>query len=167
MLVFLLGVNNHLSNENSHSVKQLKLLDKRIEYLLASMKIGEKERHNLRTGVYVVKVQKTDNYYELKLGVIFKDDFQWYLKDKRDKLLGYFEFNKRNVLVFGAYAPSLFSTLASAKSFDFLNLKMQNEQVDSAAIKPPPIIFEPEVKVYHITSRKIILHKKGLLNLLE
>lgn len=146
-------------------VKALKLnvVDARIKNILSKIYLGAEEDDGKSEKVFVVRSEKKEEYCELRFSVLHKNDFSWFLLDKNDKLIGYFPFKKKNVLVFGDN-NNLFKASSYFKSFDFIKLSSDQKPIDNGE---PPVIFEPLVWIYNIKEEKINFVGKGRYYLLE
>lgn len=162
VLIYSLSIKAQSQND-SVVVLKLDLVDKRIKNILNKINLVTDEGDGKSDKVFIIRSKKQKNYSELRFSVLHKNDFSWFLLDKKDKLRGYFSYKHKNVLVFGD-EDYLFKVSSHSKSFDFIKIRSgQNETVNNE----PPIIFEPLVWIYNIKKAKINFIGKGRYYLLE
>ncbi len=143
-------------------VPKLEVKDESINQVISKLFNEQKKEYDWDKSVFVVRVKKSSNLYEIRVSVLYRDDFNYYLNNKKDRLIGFFEYGKNPVLVFGD-SSNLFLETDEAKSFEFLDNKNgKNEKKGE-----PPIILEPEVRIYNYNDGKMVFKEKGLFNLLE
>lgn len=151
------------SQNDSVVVLKLNLADNRIKNILNKINLVPDEGDGKSDKVFVIRSKNKNVYSELRFSVLHKNDFSWFLLDKKDKLRGYFLYKDKNVLVFGD-DDNLFKVSSHSKSFDYIKIRScQNETINDE----PPIIFEPLVWIYNIKKAKITFIEKGRYYLLE
>ncbi|MGQ7855233.1 hypothetical protein ACUN24_13440 [Pedobacter sp. WC2501] len=162
ILLFNFGV--RAQTNNSFLMSRLNSNNVRIECILNKLNQLVDEGDGKSEKTFVIRSKKINDYYELRFSVLHKNDFDWFLLDKKDKLQGYFLFKKLNVLVFGDI-NNLFKVSDNYKTFSFIRLKInQDEAVDD---REPPINFEPLVWIYIVKNKKIKFLDKGRYYLLK
>ncbi|MDB5257335.1 MAG: Uncharacterized protein JWM14_2030 [Chitinophagaceae bacterium] len=117
--------------------------------------------------VFVLNINKVNDDINLRITVVYKQDFRGSLRDRKDKVYGYFEFNKYPVLVFGDGASDLFSKTDKAMEFDWFRQLPPQKKASDNEIQEPPGIFEPEVWLYKFKNGKFEFSKKGYYDILD
>ncbi|WP_316846240.1 hypothetical protein [Pedobacter psychrodurus] len=163
MLLFNFSIKAQ-TNDDSLRVLKLNLNDVRIEAILNKLNVAVEEGDGKSEKFFVIRSKKFINYYELRFSVLHKNDFDWFLLNKKDKLQGYFLYKKVNVLVFGDI-NNMFKLSDHFKPFNFIKLQPNRDEVFGD--KEPPIIFEPLIWIYIIKNKKIKFLSKGRYYLLR
>jgi len=155
--------------KSGSSVKRLDVRDKGLKKILETISV-EKTTANLADNrVYVMKVNKLKKFNEFRFTILTEDVFEWYLSDKKDTIVGFFEYKQRPVLVFGEMLNKFFIDSKDRKSFDFLNViyKAPDKKPGLNVIEEPPSSFEPIIWIYHEKNNKIKFFENGRVSLLQ
>jgi len=136
-----------------------------IKSIITEVKDGQRLQDWTRA-VIVLRVKKYDGIYELRSAKLYKIDFGWYLRDKKDSLYGYFEYKGITVLVYGDDADSFFSKTDHLKKFDFLRIRPR-EKPEEQFWPDLEIIFEPDVWVYNYIDGDFIFIDRDFYNPIE
>lgn len=153
------------NNREPNPIKVLELKYSKVIDILSEVYLANSQ-YNWDKAVFVINVKEDGGKYELKIAVLYKQDFGWLLRDKKEKLYGCFEFNKRPVLVFGEFANNFFSETDELRKFDWLKV-LPRKKVTGKEIEEPPIIFEPEVWKYKFEQGTFLFVQKGTYSILD
>lgn len=126
----------------------------------------ESEYGGIENELVIIKFEKDESGYEIRIGSLSKKSMSSYLTGKKDKPFGFFEYDGVTVVVFGVEEKLLFEKTNNTKSFSFLEAKPEL-MVKEGEIPPPPVIYEPIVWVYAFENWQLKLTDKGRFTLLE
>jgi len=148
------------------NVKKLTLnSDELRNIIIDSILDDNTDNYDFDRSVLVLNIKKKTDYFEIRAGLLHKDDFKWYLKDKNDIIYGYLNYKNILILVFGASSNIYFSKHNESIEFDFLRIDPDIKKNDGLTL--PPIIFEPEIRVFKSKKNSFELIEKGMLYLLK
>lgn len=139
--------------------------DTQINEAIKALLIEESDYGYLGKSAILIKIEKLEIGYEIRMGALYKENISLYLAGKKDKPLGLFEFEGITVVVFGEEESLLFEKTSNTKRFSFLEAKSELK-VKEGEIPPPPVIYEPIVWVYAFENGKLKLTDKGRFTLL-
>lgn len=148
-----------------NELNMLTVKDTQINEAIKVLFKDESEYGNLEKSVIIIKIEKSENGYEIRIGALYKESLSSYLSGKKDKPFGFFEFEEITVVVFGEEEISLFEKTNKTKSIPFLEAKPELK-VKEGEIPPPPVIYEPVVWIYTYENGKLKLTDKGRFTLL-
>jgi len=95
------------------------------------------------------KRNKKKEKSEIRMSIMDKNDFRWYLIDKKDKIFGFARYKDFLVIVFGNAVGEFYDLTQHNEIFSFLEpLKKNTKALTKDEIAEPPISFEPMVWVY-------------------
>lgn len=117
--------------------------------------------------VIVLRITSRHNGHEVKAAVLYKDDFKWYLVDKKDKLFGFTKYGGVLVLVFGESADEFYQKTRRKETFPFLEALDYEKDTTPAEIEMEADMFEPVVWQYSVMKKDFELIDKGAFSLLE
>lgn len=124
-----------------------------------------KPYYDMEKSVVVLNINTVGAKQEIRASLIYKDDFRWYLADKKDKLFGFTKYQDVLVLVFGNSAKKYYQLTKQEKCFDFLKISKEKENLTIGGIPVEPKIFEPIVWVYSVDNAdafKLVEMEAGL-----
>lgn len=125
----------------------------------------ESEYGGIENHLLIVRVEKKKSSYEIRIGSFSKNSMSSYLTGKKDKPLGFFEYEGITVVVFGLKERLFFEKTNNTKGFPFLEAKPKMK-VEEGKIPPPPVIYEPIVWIYMYENEKLQFIDKGRFSLL-
>ncbi len=99
---------------------------------------------NWNKNVLVMLSSKNQDTTFVKITVFNKDDFAWWLRDNKEKPLGFFSYKNDPVIVFGESLESFFNKISKKETFEWFKAVPLPEN-NVLQIKP---IFEPPVCNY-------------------
>jgi hypothetical protein len=164
LFVFFLSFSSCKSSHRNE-LNMLTVKDTQINEAIKELLIEESDYGNLEKSVILIKMEKLEIGYEIRMGALYKENISSYLSGKKDKPLGLFEFEGITVAVFGEEESLLFEKTSNTQSFPFLKAKSELK-VKEGEIPPPPVIYEPIVWVYAYENGKLKLTDKGRFTLL-
>lgn len=163
-IVFLCSFSGCKTNQGIY-VNMLMVKNTQISEAIKVVIKEEFEYGNLEKSAIIIKIEKSKNGYEIRIGALYKESLSSYLSGKKDKPIGFFEFEEITVVVFGEDEMSLFENTNKTKSLPFLEVKPELK-VKEGEIPPPPVIYEPVVWVYTFENGNLKLTEKGRFTLL-
>ncbi|MFC6997342.1 hypothetical protein [Rufibacter roseus] len=127
--------------------------------------------------VYLIKINREGNQYEVSFALFEKSTFGTYLSNKKDKPLGYFNSNNSNVFVFGEILEPFFKVetgkskqfqcFAEAKN-DSINYPLKQSLLKNKNTPPmPPVVIGRIVWVYRYEDGKLKFVDQGSFPMLE
>ncbi len=155
------GCKAHQGNE----LNMLTVKDTQINEAIKVVVKEESEYGNLEKSAIIMKIEKSKNGYEIRIGALYKENLSSYLSGKKDKPFGFFEVEEVTVVVFGEEEMSLFEMTNKTKNLPFLQSKPELK-VKEGDIPSPPVIYEPIVWIYTYENEKLKLTDKGRFTLL-
>lgn len=164
-IVFLWSVSCCMAN-NQTELLMLKPKDLQITEVLELIIKDESEYGNIEISTILFKIEKLEIGYEIRIGTLYTESISSYLAGRKDKPLGYFEYEGVTVIVFGEEEKLLFDKTNKMKSFDFLKTKPELKD-NKVEIPPPPVIYEPVIWVYTYEHGKLKQKDKGRFSLLK
>lgn len=149
-------------------LRELKGIDSKIrDNVIMPVFESVSSEYNMEKSVIVVRIIGKGEKYEVRASVVYRDDFNWYLFGKKDKLFGFTEYNGILVLIFGNSADKFFIQTNTKENFPFLNTEGYRENIEHPEIEIEPDMFEPVVWVYLVRNGKYALIEKSAFPLLE
>ncbi len=164
LFVFFWSFSSCKANQRNE-LNMLTVKDTQINEAIKALLIEESDYRNLKKSAILIKIEKLEIGYEIRMGVLYKETISSYLSGKKDKPLGLFEFDGITVAVFGEEESLFFEKTSNIQSFPFLEAKPELN-VKEGEIPPPPVIYEPIVWVYTYENGKLKLTDKGRFTLL-
>lgn len=164
LFVFFWSFSSCKANQRNELI-MLTVKDTQINKAIKALLKEESDYGNLEKSAILIKIEKLENGYEIRMGALYKENISSYLSGKEDKPLGLFEFEGITVAVFGEEESLLFEKTSNTKSFPFLEARTELK-VKEGKIPPPPVIYEPIVWVYAYENGKLKLTDKGRFTLL-
>lgn len=155
------GCKTHQGNE----LNMLTVKNTQINEVIKVVVEEESEYGKLEKSAIIIKIKKSKNGYEIRIGALYKENISTYLSDKKDKPFGFFEFEEVTVIVFGEEEMLLFEKTQKTKNLPFLQSKPELI-IKEGEIPPPPVIYEPVVWIYTYENGKLKLTDKGRFTLL-
>jgi len=153
LFLFLISFNNR--NETNFLIcKDVRIEDEIIKTVYDFIE----PNYRLEKSAILLNINKVNDCYEIKTAGLEKDDFRWYLMDKKDKLYGYTEYKGIPVVVFGNSADKFYEKTKVKNSFDYLTANKYKKPERKSKILEEPLIFEPMGWIY--------LYKNDVLELI-
>lgn len=165
LVVFLWGTSGCKANQGNR-LDLLTVKDIQLNQAIQLVIKEESEYGKLDKSALIIRIEKSLNGFEIRIGTLYKENLNSFLSGKTDKPFGFFEFDKVTVLVFGEEEKSLFEKTGKTKSLPFLKSKPEIK-VKEGEIPPPPVIYEPIVWIYSHENGKLQLKEKGRFTLLK
>ncbi|MDD4727447.1 MAG: hypothetical protein PHN55_01685 [Dysgonamonadaceae bacterium] len=143
----------------------LRVKDTQINDVLEVFIKEEAEYGNLEKSVIIIKSEKSDNSNEIRIGALYKESMSSYLMKKKDRPIGFFDYEGVTVIVFGENENLLFEKTNIKKIIPFLEAK-PDLKIKEGEVPPPPVIYEPIVWIYLFNNGKLELVDKGRFTLI-
>lgn len=164
LLLILIHIRCSACQADTVKVFHLSVLDNRVTETLKTIYAQEKGNYDWARSVFVIKTEKHKNALRIKVSIFYKEDFAHYLRNKKDKIFGYFEFDDNRAIVFGADSKALFLPTKESVLFVWLQPLPKNKYKGKVN---PLVIFEPEGRIYEVREDEIILVEKGIMEILK
>lgn len=143
----------------------LAVKDTQINKALEVLVKEESKYGNFKKSAVIIKIERLENGYEIRMGTLYKESISLYLSEKKDKPFGYFEFEDVTFVVFGEGENTFFEKTANKKNIPFLEVRPKLK-TRKRGIPPPPVIYEPVIWIYTYENGKLELIDKGRFTLL-
>jgi hypothetical protein len=154
-----------IASVKNNEVELLEVSDLKIQGILDTTKKQIENHYRMEDRVYIMRCENINNSFEIRLSTFNEGSLSDYLRDKKDKLAGYFYNGDNVVLVFGEYSP-IFKKSAKFKEFGFLK-SIQKKLYKEGEIPPPPVNYEPIVLIYRYEGGQFTLEEQGIVSLLK
>lgn len=148
------------------NLNKLDIKEKKVYNILQTIIREEKEYSDIDKNCILIKVEKTNNGVELKIGLLYEEILSSYLTEKKDNVIGFFDYEGITVIVFGDKNNNLFKKTNVKKNIPFFYVKPEIKIKDEE-IPPPPVIYEPIVWIYTYYNKEFNLIDKGRFTLLN
>ena len=139
-----------LTCQSSVRLNELKAIDSRItDMVISPVFENVKSDSDSDNDVFVLNINRKKEKSEVRISMVDKKDFRWYLIDKKDKIFGFTKYKDFLVIVFGNAVGEFYDLTQHNEIFAFLEpLKKNTKVLTKDEIAEPPISFEPMVWVY-------------------
>ena len=139
-----------LTCQSSVRLNELKAIDSRItDMVISPVFENVKSYSDSDNDVFVLNINRKKEKSEVRISMVDKKDFRWYLIDKKDKIFGFTKYKDFLVIVFGNAVGEFYDLTQHNEIFAFLEpLKKNTKVLTKDEIAEPPISFEPMVWVY-------------------
>ncbi len=144
----------------------LKIKDVSINKILEDFVKEENSYSDVDKSIIIIRIEESNNNKEIRIGALYKEVLELYLLDKKDKSIGYFDYNGVTVIVFGKTENSFFEKTDIEKEI-FLNKTKHKLKERKTEVPPPPLIFEPIIRIYLYKEGNFELTHKGRFALLS
>lgn len=149
---------------SSCPVKILEVNNSQIEDILID--ISSTKKYNKDKAVFILNFIKDGKNIECRSSVVYRQDFGWLLRETKEYLYGYFEFNEYPVLVFGKTSRLFLKRTESTKKLDWTKKNKRIRKIKKD-IAPPPIHFEPDVWIHTVEDTIFKFKKRGPYKILR
>lgn len=168
LIIFTLVIIGNFVSCKASQMTELFLLDVKESQVKEAFKLfveEERKYGDVTNSIFIVKIEKSEKNYELRIGALDKESMSSYLVEKHDKPFGYLNYEGVTIIVFGEDKNPFFEKSSIKSNFSFFksNKKLK---IKKGEIPPPPVIYEPVIWIYIYEKGKLELMHKGRFTLL-
>ena len=149
----------------SPKIYLLKIKNMSIKDIIEDFVKEESTYSDVNKNTIIIRIEEFNNIKEMRIGAIDKQVLEIYLLDKKDKPVGYLDYNGITVIVFGVDENTFFEKTNIKK--EILLNKIENKlKKRKSKVPPPPLVFEPVIRIYLYKDGEFKLTDKGRFSLL-
>jgi hypothetical protein len=124
--------------------------------------------YNWKESVLVLRIENKSGQAYIRIAPVKKDNFTWYLREKKTSVYGFFSYEDKTILVFGEDFKGFFNKTNNSEDLKYLEITEEDRpEIRNGRIPLPPSYIEPHVFIYKYVGRKFIFYKDGLFYLLD